>query len=73
MSSCAWDGSGNMRWQRVLANGALAVGLLLRLLEHPAGQAARDGLDGVVGLLLGISIGANLMVVWKRRRCARQN
>ncbi len=73
MSACAWDESGTLRWQRAWANGALAAGLLLWSQVHPAGQLAKDGLDGVVGLLLGISIGANLMAVWKWRRCARQN
>jgi hypothetical protein len=71
MCESGLDEGGKVRRHRVLANGALALGLLLWLLVHPAGQAARDGLDGVVGLLLGISIGANLMVVRKRRRCAR--
>jgi uncharacterized membrane protein YedE/YeeE len=56
------------RWQRVMANVALAAGLLLWTFARQAGHG-RPWLDAVIGLLMGVSIGANLMLVIKARRC----
>jgi len=47
---------------------AMAVGGLLHLFVHPAGEVWRDRLDAVTGFLMGITIGAILLGLWKRRR-----
>lgn len=62
----------NTRRRIALANGALAVGLLLRLFVHPANAMARNWLDAVVGCLLGLSLAVNLFGLRSARRC-RQN
>jgi hypothetical protein len=56
------------RWQRALANGALAAGLGLWSFARPAIGSGRPWFDAVVGVLMGVSIGMNLMLVWKMRR-----
>jgi hypothetical protein len=56
---------------RVAANLALAIGLLLWSIARPATGLTRDWFDGVVGLLMGFSIAANLMLVAKSRRSKR--
>ncbi len=56
------------RWQRVMANVALAAGLLLWGFARRAGHPL-PWLDAGIGMLMGISIGANLMLVVKARRC----
>ena len=62
----------NARRRVALANGALAVGLLLRLFAHPASAMALNWLDALVGFLLGISVAVNLFGLRSARRC-RQN
>jgi hypothetical protein len=47
---------------------AMAVGGLLHLFVHPAGEVWRDRLDAVTGFLMGITIAAILLGLWKRRR-----
>ena len=47
---------------------AMAVGGLLRLSVHPAAEVWRDRLEAVTGFLMGITIGAILLGLWKRRR-----
>jgi hypothetical protein len=49
---------------------ALAVGLVLKTLVHPDGQIAKDWLDGICGLLIGVSLGLNLFGLMRARRCA---
>lgn len=50
------------------ASLCLCAGIALGVFVHPAGQVAKDWTDGVRGLLMGLSIGMNLMVVWKARQ-----
>ena len=52
----------------VLANLSLAVGLLLRVFVHPAGQMEQNWLDAACGFLIGLSIAVNLFGLWSRRR-----
>jgi hypothetical protein len=47
---------------------AMAVGGLLHLFVHPAGEVWRDRLDAVTGFLMGITIAAIPLGLWKRRR-----
>lgn len=65
----AFDGKG--RWLRFVANLALAAGLLLWIFARQVGGHAHAWLDAVIGLLIGLSIGMNLMLVWKSRTCRR--
>ena len=53
----------------VIANLALCAGIAFQYRFHFA--HAEDWLDGVRGLLLGISIGINLMLLRRGRRCER--
>ncbi|HUN86988.1 MAG TPA: hypothetical protein VMU48_21595 [Terracidiphilus sp.] len=59
---------GRRRWQRAGANLSLVAGLLMWSFAREAGHA-RPWLDAVTGLLMGMSIGMNLMLVIKVRRC----
>jgi zinc transporter ZupT len=52
----------------VLANLSLAVGLLLFVFVHPAGQVERNWLHAVCGFLLGVSIAVNLLNFWRSSR-----
>ncbi len=54
-----------------IGNFALAAGLALPYVLHPASVTHKDWMDGVKGLLLGVSIGLNLMLLWSRRRCRK--
>lgn len=56
------------KWLRVAANVALAAGLSLGSFVRPMIGSGRSEFDAVVGLLMGVSIGMNLMLVWKMRR-----
>ena len=60
----------NRKSMRMVAWGCftLAAGLMLKTLAHPAGQVAKDWLDGVCGLLIGISLGLNLFGLIRLRR-----
>jgi hypothetical protein len=51
----------------VLANLSLAVGLMLRVFVHPAGQMEQNWLDAACGFLLGLSITVNLFGLWAFR------
>lgn len=53
-----------------VANLALSIGLVLPYFIHPAGQRSADWLDGIRGLLIGVSIGMNLSIIRFGRRCA---
>jgi hypothetical protein len=55
------------RRRLVLANLSLAVGLMLRVFVHPAGQMERNWLDAICGFLLGMSIAVNLFGLWACR------
>lgn len=57
------------RWLRALASLALVIGLLLWNFARPAGRPTAAWFDGLVGLLMGFSIAANLILVakWRRR------
>ena len=57
------------RRRMVFANLSLAVGLLLWVFVHPAGQIERNWLDAICGFLLGVSIAVNLMNFWCSSRC----
>jgi len=59
------------RWLRASANLALAAGLLLWSFARPAIGLSRDWFDGLVGLLMGFSIAANLLLAARSRRCDR--
>ena len=54
-----------------LASACLAVGLMLPMLFHPDAPAARNLLDFVRGLLIGVSGSVNLLVVWRKSRQRR--
>jgi hypothetical protein len=51
-----------------IGNLCLTIGLTLRLFVHPSGQAAKNWLEGVSGLLVGISIGTNFFGLRHMRR-----
>jgi hypothetical protein len=53
----------------ILGNFSLVAALLLWNFARPSGVAPRVWIDGVSGLLFGISIGANLGAVLRARRC----
>ena len=56
------------RWLRAGANMALVAGLLLWNFARQAGHP-QPWLDASVGLLMGISIGINLLLARRLRRC----
>jgi hypothetical protein len=61
----------------VIANLSFILAILLRNSErwhwfHPSSQIERNYLDGVCGLLLGISIGINLFVLRHCSRCGQK-
>jgi hypothetical protein len=47
----------------------LAIGLSVHLFIHPAGQAGKDWLDGMSGMMIGISIVTNVFGFRLARRC----
>ncbi len=56
-----------VRWMFVAANLSLVAALLSwYFLRHGAG--AHIWIDGVIGVLFGLSIGMNLTAVWRIRR-----
>ena len=62
------------RWMMVLGNFSLVAALLLWNFARPWVGAAHAGLasewvDGISGLLFGVSIGANLTALRLKRRC----
>jgi hypothetical protein len=48
----------------------LAIGPTMRLL-HPSTPSAQNIVDGVWGMLIGLSIGFNLLAVWMRVKMRR--
>ncbi len=60
------------RWLRVLAGVSLVAGLLLWNFARSAGKPSAPWIDATVGLLMGISLSMNLMLLVRARRC-RQN
>lgn len=60
--------SRKLRHQIALANGCLAMALLLQTFMHPAGAILHNALDAAEGFLIGISIVANLHAVYARKR-----
>ena len=58
------------RMTMAMGSFALAAGLMLKTLVHPEGQIAKDWLDGICGLLIGVSLGLNLFGLMRARRCA---
>jgi len=59
------------RWPRVLANLAMVAGLLLWNFGRSVAHATEPWFDATVGLLMGVSIGMNLLLVVRARRCNR--
>jgi hypothetical protein len=57
------------RWFRVVANLALVAGLLLWNFASKTSRASHIWIDAGTGLLMGLSIGMNLMLVLRMRRC----
>jgi len=58
-----WKRSARERVWLGIANLCLFCGLAAGVVFHPASTLAKDWLDGVRGLLLGVSIGMNLFVL----------
>lgn len=56
------------RGLRVAANLVLVAGLLLWNFVRPAGKPIGPWFDATVGLLMGVSIGMNLLLVARGRR-----
>jgi hypothetical protein len=52
----------------MLGNLCLVIAIVAQYLYHPAGQVEKNVLDGVRGLLYGISIGINFFVI-RRGQC----
>ena len=46
----------------------LAIGNLMHLFLHPSARFGQDAIDGVTGLMLGISIGLMLLGLTRGRR-----
>jgi hypothetical protein len=55
------------RRMRFIGNFSLVAAILVWIILRPSGGLARDWIDGLSGLLFGISIGVNLCAF----RCAR--
>jgi len=61
--------AGKTRRIRVIANTSLVIGIVLIHFVHPTSQLARDLSHGIGGLLIGLSIGLNLLGLRCARRC----
>ncbi len=59
------------RWLRATANLALVAGLLLWNFSPKTTLASHDWIDALMGLLMGLSIGMNLMLLFLARRCRK--
>jgi len=56
------------------ATSCLVIAIALPRIIHPTAHFGRGAIDGLDGLLFGLSIGLNLLVVMRagrQRRCAR--
>lgn len=62
-----------LRRIQVIANAFLVCGIVLFMFPHPASHALKDVQHAVAGLLLGVSIGANLQALRLRSRLRRQD
>ena len=58
-----------VRYLLVIANLCLAAGIMTLNFTHAAGKAHHNGPDAICGLLIGVSIGLNLLSA----RMSRQN
>ncbi len=58
-----------LRRQVALAGLCICVGMSLTLFVHPSGQAGKDLVHAVAGMLIGISLGLNLFAIRLARRC----
>ena len=54
-----------------IANLALAAGIALPYLVHVAGTSKADWLDASRGLLIGMSISMNFLLIRQMRSCRR--
>lgn len=61
-----------LRRIQVIANAFLVCGIVLFIFPHPAGRPLKDVQHAVAGLLIGVSIGANLQALRLRNRLRRQ-
>jgi hypothetical protein len=52
-----------------IGNLCLVIGLLLWNFVHPSSQIEKNWLDGVTGLLMGLSIGINLFAFRFAQSC----
>ncbi len=68
---CLVNDSKARRFQIALASACLALGLMLPMLFHPEAPSARNLLDFVRGLLIGVSGSINLSLVWRNSRQRR--
>lgn len=62
-----------LRRIQVIANAFLVCGIVLFMFPHPAGPVLKDVQHAVAGLLIGVSIGANLQALRLRGRLRRQD
>ena len=57
------------KWLLAAANAALAAGLILGSVARPMIESPRRmWFDAAIGMLMGVSIGMNLMTIRKKRR-----
>lgn len=61
------------RRQMAIANLSLAIGLILWVFVRPSLAAPHLWIDAICGMFMGISIGGNLMLVLRARRCRTEN
>ena len=59
------------RYLMAVAAFCLAAGLLLPEIVHPAKGPGLDMVDFLRGLLIGVSLSINLLLVWKKGRNRR--
>lgn len=64
-----WIESQNVRWMMVIANFSLFAGLAVRNLSQHW-MPHRYWIDGIFGLMLGVSIGLNLIALRLKKRGA---
>lgn len=64
-----WQRSRKKRLLLAVANVCLFSGIALGMVMHPASALGKNWLEGSRGLLMGLSIGMNLMVLRFGRNC----
>ena len=57
-----------LRRQLALANACLAIGLVMWVCIHPSNATLLNVRDAIVGFLLGLSLAANVLTLFKARR-----